>query len=101
MKNRRVSRNAPIAAAGAVLLGLSLALVPAVSASAATGQLSVSNNCSYAVEYHVSDAGWGYTFPGDTESWTLESGWYTVSSSEGVRNVWVAPDRGVSVSFCH
>lgn len=100
MKNRRVSFKTPLAALGTVALGLGLALVPAAGASAATGELSVRNNCGYDLEYYVIGAGNDYAFAGQTRNWTLDAGWYTVSSSGGAKQVYVAANRGYSVGLC-
>ena len=94
------SRKSLIASLAAVPLVVGLALVPATSASAATGQLSVTNNCGYALTYYVIGAGNDYATPGQTRYWTLNAGSYTISSSGGVRSVYVMANRGLHVNLC-
>jgi hypothetical protein len=101
------TRKALVGALAAVPLVLGLALVPATSAAAANGQLSITNNCGRSLTYYVrsisgtgNGGGNGYITAGTTQRWSPSAGSWVVSSSAGSRTYYVAANRGLAVKLC-
>jgi hypothetical protein len=94
-----------LASFATVLLATGLALAPATSASAATGQLSVRNNCGVNLEYWVTGPAYSYkgndyAYAGQVKYWSLRPGTYYVNSAKGSRTVYVAANRSLLVNLC-